>query len=471
VLRAWLWCLASAALALSALGCAGAEHDGEPERATRTHERWRAASGEILLGGIQVDEPDHERWIARLAATGFNTVAVTVYARQDDWDSASLAFQEGVPGVENEVRLAKAAGLRVVLVLRVALDSAAPRNRFLWHGMIMPRDDAQVAAWFDRYQEFALRWARIAETLDVDVLGIASELNALASTRPIDAMPELEAYYLDPAKQSQVRQRVGRFEHDIDPRHLHGSWQETYASVPAYVDDEVEAHRRWAQQVTGGGAESGARAAIDHLNRRRRLLAREWDQLIAAVRAEYHGELTYAANFDQYQAVGFWPALDLIGVNAYFPLRSHPIAKSEIASIEPELLASWRRVLGEIAELRIEAGAADRPVLFTELGYTCRVNATLEPWSSRGFSLVGDWDHPELMVWDERERSYEERALAVRALRRAAAEVAPDLLRGLLWWKLSTVAAHDAIEPFVLLIGEDAPPDPLAGELRAFRDD
>jgi hypothetical protein len=38
-----------------------------------------------------------------------------------------------------------------------------------------------------------------------------------------------------------------------------------------------------------------------------------------------------------------------------------------------------------------------------------------------------------------------------------------------LWWKLSTVAAHQAIEPFVLLIGEDAPSDPLQRELRAFR--
>jgi hypothetical protein len=422
---------------------------------------------EFLLGGIQVEEPDQERWIARLKETGFNTVALTVYARQGDWDSASLRFEEA-PWVASEARLAKAAGLRVVLVLRVALDHAAPRNRFLWHGMIMPRDDQDVAAWFDRYGELVLRWATLAESLDVDVLAVGSELNALASTRPVEAIPELEAYYLDPEKQSQMRERVGRFEHAIDARHLHGSWQETYASVPAFIDDQVEAHRRWAEQVTGWRPEASDEQTIAAINRRRRLLELEWEKLIAAARAVYHGEVTYAANFDQYRAVGFWPSLDLIGVNAYFPLRTHPIATRELASIEPELEASWRRILGELDAFRAEVGAADHPVLFTELGYTNRADSTIEPWSSRGFSLVGDWDNPQLMVWDEGERSSEERALAVRALRRAAARIDRGLLRGLLWWKLSTVAAHEAIEPFVLLIGEDAPPDPLQSELGAF---
>ena len=151
-------------------------------------------------------------------------------------------------------------GLRVVLVLRVALDSAVERNRFLWHGMIMPREDAQVAAWFDRYREFVSAWAAVAAAAGIDVLGIGSELNAIASTRPVDAVPELEAYYLDPAKQSELRQRVTRFEASIDPKHLHGAWRETYSSVPRYIDDQIEAHRRWAEQVTGSVAGAAPRA-------------------------------------------------------------------------------------------------------------------------------------------------------------------------------------------------------------------
>jgi hypothetical protein len=426
---------------------------------------------EFLLGGTEVREPDQKRWLESLAAAGFNTLALTVYANQAEWDGVDLRWQKDAPWIAGEARAAKAAGLRVVLVLRLSLDSAVERNRFLWHGMIMPRDDAQVGAWFDRYREFVSSWAKVAAETGIDVLAIGSELNALASTRPVDSLPELEAYYLDPVKQSELRQRVRRFEHDIDPRHLHGSWRETYDSVPRFIDDQVDAHRRWAQQVTGFRDGATREQAIATVNRRRALLAREWEKLIAAARAIYPGTLTYAANFDQYRAVGFWPSLDLIGINAYFPLRSHPIAPAEVSAIGPELEASWRRILGEIRAFRDQAGAADRPVLFTELGYTARINCTIEPWSSRGFSLVGDWDHPELMVWEERARGAEERALAVAALRRAAAAVDPELLRGLLWWKLSTVAAQQAVEPFVLVIGPEAPADPLAGELAAFRTD
>ena len=464
---------AAAAIGLTVMaatvGCASGVALAAPASHARATVEWRAENGEFLLGGVQVDEPDRGRWLASLEAAGFNTVALTVYATQGDWDSADLRFSTAAPWIAEEARAAKAAGLRVALVLRIALDSGVERNRFLWHGMIMPREDAQVAAWFDRYRQFVSAWAAVAAAAGIDVLGIGSELNAIASTRPVDGLPELEAYYLDPAKQSELRQRVTRFEDSIDPRHLHGAWRETYASVPRYIDDQIEAHRRWAEQVTGSVAGAAPEQAIAAINRRRALLAREWDELIAAVRAVYSGELTYAANFDQYRAVGFWPSLDLIGINAYFPLRAHPIGASEPSALESELEASWRRILGEIRAFRAEAGAGDVPVLFTELGYTSRVDSTIEPWSSRGFSLVGDWDDPALVVWEERARGAEERVLAVRALRRAAAAVAPELLRGLLWWKLSTLPAHEAIEPFVLVIGDDAPPDPLLVELRGFR--
>ena len=187
---------------------------------------------------------------------------------------------------------------------------------------------------------------------------------------------------------------------------------------PRYIDDQIEAHRRWAEQVTGSVAGASREQAIAIINRRRALLAREWDELIAAVRAVYSGELTYAANFDQYRAVGFWPSLDLIGINAYFPLRAHPIGASGASVLESELEASWRRILGEIRAVRAEVGAGDLPVLFTELGYTSRVDSTIEPWSSRGFSLVGDWDDPELVVWEE--RAARRRGASARGARAAA---------------------------------------------------
>ncbi|HVR28831.1 MAG TPA: hypothetical protein VMS86_04795, partial [Thermoanaerobaculia bacterium] len=134
-------------LLLVALACGGAPERGERPPAVRsTPGEWRARDGELLLGGIQVREPDSERWIGRLASSGFNTVALTVYARQGVWDSADLRLDDEAPWISEEARVARAAGLRAVLVLRVALDHAVARNRFLWHGMILPRDDAQVGA-------------------------------------------------------------------------------------------------------------------------------------------------------------------------------------------------------------------------------------------------------------------------------------------------------------------------------------
>ena len=57
------------------------------------------------------------------------------------------------------------------------------------------------------------------------------------------------------------------------------------------------------------------------MNERRKKIKKYWIELIQKVRAVYQGQLTYAANYDNYQEVDFWEHLDFIGINAYFPLR------------------------------------------------------------------------------------------------------------------------------------------------------
>ena len=43
-------------------------------------------------------------------------------------------------------------------------------------------------------------------------------------------------------------------------------------------------------------------------------------------RAVYKGKLTYAANWDgEFEEVAFWDALDVIGVQAYFPLTEERV--------------------------------------------------------------------------------------------------------------------------------------------------
>jgi hypothetical protein len=142
-------------------------------------------------------------------------------------------------------------------------------------------------------------------------------------------------------------------------------------------------------------------------------------------------------------------------------------AGESVDTLYPTFVQSWRRILGGIEEFRRERGLLDKPVLFTEIGYTTRAGSTIEPWAGDGFGLVGDDEKKDLVVWEDQPYAPRERALAMRALREASRESNPRLLAGLLYWKLSTQPEHRDIEPFLLLLGGQ-PQDPLLAELRAF---
>lgn len=419
------------------------------------------ASG-FLLGGIQVNEPSLEAWHETLLDSGFNAVSLTTYAKQGPWDSSDLDF---VPAAENrdlieEMKSARRRGLRVVLIPRVALDHGVPGNEFLWHGLIQPREH-ELDRWFERYGEFVLGWARVAEEHGVEILGLGSELSALTSTRAVDALPELEEYYLNAEKQDGVRQRALSAEGADELVPPAGGWRASHQDLPGYLDERAARTMAWASAVTGGGD-------VDWVNRRRERLDEHWRRLVVEVREVFTGRLTYAANFDQYQQVGFWDALDVVGVNAYFPLRSDLTETEGSEALEGTFVSSWRRTLAAFEELVERDGLHGRPFLFTEIGYTRRLGGTLEPWAGDGFAVVGPENAGRLVVWKEQPLAPDERVLAVRTLRRALGSSSIKL-EGLLWWKLSTVPEHRDIEEFLLVLGE-AEPDPLLDELRAFRE-
>lgn len=96
-----------------------------------------------------------------------------------------------------------------------------------------------------------------------------------------------------------------------------------------------------------------------------------WRALATDVRAVYGGTVTYAANWDRAADIGFWPALDAIGVQAYFPLSdaSDPT--------QAQLASGWAP---HLAGLRGLARLNDRPVLFTEVGYRSAATAAARPW-------------------------------------------------------------------------------------------
>lgn len=55
--------------------------------------RSSSTAPKFFLGGIQVNEADQGDWAMVLDNAGFNSVHMTVYARQGRWDRAELFFE------------------------------------------------------------------------------------------------------------------------------------------------------------------------------------------------------------------------------------------------------------------------------------------------------------------------------------------------------------------------------------------
>ncbi|MEA2489239.1 MAG: hypothetical protein QOH21_1031 [Acidobacteriota bacterium] len=96
-----------------------------------------------------------------------------------------------------------------------------------------------------------------------------------------------------------------------------------------------------------------------------------WRRLIAKVRAVYRGPLTYGANFDEVEHVGFWDALDWIGVSAYYPLVDAP------TPTRAQLVRAWKPIVRRLATL---SHTWKRPIVFTEIGYRSADRAAWRQW-------------------------------------------------------------------------------------------
>lgn len=96
-----------------------------------------------------------------------------------------------------------------------------------------------------------------------------------------------------------------------------------------------------------------------------------WRSLIWDVREVYSGQLLYAANWDSYDRIEFWDALDYIGIDAYFA-----VSDARTPSVE-EIEHSWKRYHAQIEILQKRFA---KPVVFTEWGYEDEDFAGMQPW-------------------------------------------------------------------------------------------
>jgi hypothetical protein len=138
----------------------------------------------------------------------------------------------------------------------------------------------------------------------------------------------------------------GALSYDHDS--LWHAWEQSYRS---YILTYVEIAREMSVAMVCIGTEF--RESV-------RQRPQFWEQLIRDIRARYNGQLTYAANWDDYKEVSFWDRLDLIGVDAYFPLLE------EDTPAVWDLNLKWQPIM---ADLQKYSDRFRRQVLFTEFGY------------------------------------------------------------------------------------------------------
>ncbi len=101
---------------------------------------------------------------------------------------------------------------------------------------------------------------------------------------------------------------------------------------------------------------------------------KEWRELIKEVRERTDAALTYAANWPDYQRVPFWDALDVIGIQAYFPVSATPSPDAAV------IQKGWKDQMKVLRDYSIRM---NRKVVFTELGYSCSFEAPVRPWEGK----------------------------------------------------------------------------------------
>ncbi|MFQ5350178.1 MAG: hypothetical protein ACE5EG_07035, partial [Thermoanaerobaculia bacterium] len=178
------------------------------------------------------------------------------------------------------------------------------------------------------------------------------------------------------------------------------AWRRFFDGYREFIIDQARFAERAGAELFAVGVETDATT----------LREGEWRRIVAAVRQVYTGKITYAANWDNLQGIGFWDAVDVIGVHAYFPLAYQDSPDAET------LRRGWDAPLESLQRLADAEGG--KPVVFAEIGYNRSPDAARRPW--------------EYEIRD----SAETRALRKRLIEVALARLeAEPLVHGLFWWK------------------------------------
>ncbi|MBX3230419.1 MAG: hypothetical protein KIT84_03205 [Labilithrix sp.] len=148
----------------------------------------------------------------------------------------------------------------------------------------------------------------------------------------------------------------------IDPP-TEAGWEEWTRSYEAYVTAWAEVAEESGVDLFSAGVELRSWVTTAH--------APSFAALVRRLRKVYRGPITYSANWDDADHTLVWSELDVIGINAFYPL-----ADKEGSGLDV-LLEGGKNVRAKVHAL---AEAWQKPVLFTEVGYTTRPDPAVKPW-------------------------------------------------------------------------------------------
>ena len=184
---------------------------------------------------------------------------------------------------------------------------------------------------------------------------------SITQTAARHAIQDIRARGMNVILKPQVDVRDGSWRGQINPSVANrAAW---FASYGNFVNTWADV----AQQEGAIGLSVGTEMnAVQGLNT-------QWQTVITDARSRFGGTLTYSANWDAYQSVPFWSALDSIGIDAYFPLAA-------INNPTPtQLRTSWTNLANTIGNWRTASGLSER-IIFSEVGYRSVDGAVKAPW-------------------------------------------------------------------------------------------
>jgi hypothetical protein len=148
----------------------------------------------------------------------------------------------------------------------------------------------------------------------------------------------------------------------IDPA-TEAGWARWAGSYTRFIRDWARVAEATHAEMFSAGVELKSWVTTPH--------GPSFTRLLREVRRVYHGVLTYSSNWDDVDEDSTLGDVDVIGINAFYPL-------AEAAGAPEATMVDHARAIRD--KVHALAAAWGKPVLFSEIGYTTRPDPAVRPW-------------------------------------------------------------------------------------------